>query len=1208
MNFCSDRNIKSDNKWVSRNSRLRKKLLTNYFKIDDKTLEDFSIFASKYGKIISYFNDNNRPDGDWSVFYRNDPTISLFFLQSLETDKWLNSTAALLQQYEKAKSVETKIIALQGLIELSCRIFLEIEQSVINLSEYKEFHELLIKFITNKYSRFFTVVSTASKILNEKYDWVNPIIRNFEISFNYYWKQKEQIILFQDNQDWLSILTRLLIRGLPRAVQYSEALKVEVSNFLNTQVLQSGNLKPHIALFIAFCDLYKNAQEKLNNITERHLNYYFNEILNLKPNAGDKDSVYAIINLTKGADTIQLEKGTKFNYKSKSKDEPEDFILDNATELHEGSISKVIGLNVSEQNWTGSFMNEASVETSIFDLKDNIDLNSDFGFEISSEFLTLEEGERRITFDFLISRIEMLKFKQNIESKYFPFEIDRVNELIANCWSISFSNLNGWQKIEDKSINVYFHGGTENEILKLRFDVLIRKHELPCTPLLENLEINEASLRFSLNNRGVAFYSFFRDIRFSNAELNIAIIGVKNLILSNDYGPLSNDKSMEPFGPQPKLGASLYIGHKNLFLKPLTELTLNLEWNNLPLNPTGFKGHYKHYEGIEDNSSFKAKLSFLKDKNWIPSENKQVIDLFTGLPSQTSNDNSPISIVRRINELNILALGLNNEARISGPLTEFNSSATDGFIKLEFCYPFVGFGHEQYLDLLKKAAFKSVRIKSEPETINEPYTPSLKSIFLEYKATMKIDEWGERIKFKKINPFCFESVIGKDLGSLVPFVPDEGSFIIGVDSLLNNKEISLLFKIGNKSANYIDKDTSNYKISYLENSTWQNLPLEKITFDSTRKLQSTGIIKLKLPEINAFNNPIDGKNIWLRFDLLTKNIGVHIESLHLNPVLISREKVLEYDSEFVEKFSINSMKNDMVQVDKIEQPYRSFNGKLPESEQDFRIRVSERIQHRSRAISNQDIEQILLSEFEEVQSLKCLNHMDSNFNFKPGSILVSVVPYDKENVDKIERYFSNQNLLRIQDFLCNKVLIGMEVSVVNPVYEKIRLKFSVKFKSGYNERLAFKQLYDKINSFLNPWTSNKIISYGGLIPSTVLLNEIELEESVDYVTNFSAFHIVNNEIVNLNTANRNDLVISAMSPVSVFIPDNQHKLLSFNDKISTDKPGINDMMIGNDFLIKTTPGIGNIGVGFEALEKNFRLSSTSSVFSAEKHTFTLYLK
>jgi hypothetical protein len=208
----------------------------------------------------------------------------------------------------------------------------------------------------------------------------------------------------------------------------------------------------------------------------------------------------------------------------------------------------------------------------------------------------------------------------------------------------------------------------------------------------------------------------------------------------------------------------------------------------------------------------------------------------------------------------------------------------------------------------------------------------------------------------------------------------------------------------------------------------------------------------------------------------------------------------------------------------------------------------------------------------------------------------------------MERYFPKEELLQMENYLSSKVLLGTRISVVNPVYEKIRLKFNVKFRNGFNERLSIKKLHTKISTFLNPWTSEKLMDQGGLIPATVILNEIELEDYVDYITNFSVFHIVDNQIVNLNTAQRNDLVIKAKSPFSVLIPDIDHKLLPFNDEMSTDKPGINDMMIGNDFLIKAKSDNARSGLGFEALEKTFKLSSSNDDNKREKHIFTLYLK
>jgi hypothetical protein len=237
-----------------------------------------------------------------------------------------------------------------------------------------------------------------------------------------------------------------------------------------------------------------------------------------------------------------------------------------------------------------------------------------------------------------------------------------------------------------------------------------------------------------------------------------------------------------------------------------------------------------------------------------------------------------------------------------------------------------------------------------------------------------------------------------------------------------------------------------------------------------------------------------------------------------------------------------------------------------------------------------------------------MNHLDPSIRFTPGHVTIVVVPKGNQEIDTMERYFSKEDLLQMENYLISKVLLGTAISVVNPVYEKIRLKFNVKFRNGINERLAIKKLHNKIITFLNPWTSDKLIDQGGLIPATVVLNEMELEDYVEYITNFSAFHIVDNQIVNLNTAQRNDLVIKANSPFSVLIPDIDHKLLPFNDKISTDKPGINDMMIGNDFLIKTKSDNASSGLGFEALEKTFKLSSSKENNKREKHIFTLYLK
>ena len=100
---------------------------------------------------------------------------------------------------------------------------------------------------------------------------------------------------------------------------------------------------------------------------------------------------------------------------------------------------------------------------------------------------------------------------------------------------------------------------------------------------------------------------------------------------------------------------------------------------------------------------------------------------------------------------------------------------------------------------------------------------------------------------------------------------------------------------------------------------------------------------------------------------------------------------------------------------------------------------------------------------------------------------------------------------------------------------------------------------------------------------------------------------MNGQIINLNTAQNNNEIIRPKYPVSVLIPDNNHKLLSFNDQIATDKPGINDMMIGNDFLIDINLVNADEGLGFDVLEKTFRLKSEPENKKSLNNIFTLYL-
>src|SRR4051812_24594918 len=71
-----------------------------------------------------------------------------------------------------------------------------------------------------------------------------------------------------------------------------------------------GNTSPHIALFFAFLELLKIEQDNLNKLTQRHLDFYYKVILQLKSLAEGPDKIAAVFQLDKNNEKVLVPKGT----------------------------------------------------------------------------------------------------------------------------------------------------------------------------------------------------------------------------------------------------------------------------------------------------------------------------------------------------------------------------------------------------------------------------------------------------------------------------------------------------------------------------------------------------------------------------------------------------------------------------------------------------------------------------------------------------------------------------------------------------------------------------------------------------------------------------------------------------------------------------------------------------------------------------------
>ncbi len=89
-------------------------------------------------------------------------------------------------------------------------------------------------------------------------------------------------------------------------------------------------------------------------------------------------------------------------------------------------------------------------------------------------------------------------------------------------------------------------------------------------------------------------FSLFEDYAIDRITTEVKVEGLKALTGFSDDGPLDLSQPFAPFGAIPQDGAAFLVGARELALKQVTRVAVNLTWSGLPREPGGF---YDHYEG-----------------------------------------------------------------------------------------------------------------------------------------------------------------------------------------------------------------------------------------------------------------------------------------------------------------------------------------------------------------------------------------------------------------------------------------------------------------------------------------------------------------------------------------------------------------------------------------------------------------------------------
>lgn len=1017
--------------------------------------------------------------------------------------------------------------------------------------------------------------------------------------------------------------------------------KEELTAFLK-KLETGGEVTPHLALFVTFIKLLENTRKHFNRLTQRHLDFYFKKVLQLEKQPAQPDTVHVLFELAKNTVSEKIDAataldagkdagGNKLIYKTSEElvaNQTKVAALKNvyndheykklkAAEFADSFDGKGAGFPNKETRWWPFGYYEIPPENNKKDLREYPELtDAKIGFAVSGEILELQEGDRNIQVT--------LDFDSKLSKKYSAEEI-------ASNLEIWCTGSKGWlgpltiigQYSGANSNPKFFSGADASDLSRLQVLFRVPKDEAAIVAYDEKIHKENFNTKFPvcrvlIQTGNEQAHDFYRDImekKLTEMSIDVAVRGIENLSLYNDIGAINASKPFYAFGTQPVKKSKFYVDYAELFKKKWKKLDVHIEWKNTPVD---FKSWYYAYRSNKlvqfSSSSYISGIYEVLHKvlPQNPEQKTRNLDLgknltgneaaglpvfeiremkFNTLDNFIVDGNDHFTAAVEINEReewNTLSQ-LRAKSLFEGPLDDIfmldltvQNPETDeeniGPVRLSLNQTFL---HEMYPRLYALAMSNQDQNVIVP---NEPYTPFIEKITLDYHAVARIKPLGNSYKFKDFDlyhehpfgqaPECVEAKIenkilpeteAKKLYA-VPTYCQGGELYVGLANAQPQQTVSLLLQMLEGSEDpEADSFTGKQKVEWwmLCNNEWKELDRTAVISNQTDNLLKSGIFKFKIPKEATYGNSLlPGGFMWLKarihkkYNAVSKAIGIHAQVVAAT--FENNTNKLDHLNDGLPSGTISKMVVRPPRIKSLSQPYSSFGGKPTESDSAFYQRVSERLRHKNRAVTLWDYEHLVLQNFPEIYKVKCLNHSSTKIKDKrrkttylaPGNVVLVVIPdiLNRNVFDIYKPRLSKATLNRIENYLQRLNSPLVQIVVINPEYEEVRVDLKVQFNSGFDEVYYKTVLKEDLTRLLSPWAfdNKSAIRFGQSLHKSIIIDYVEKLNYVDFVSDVKLFQ--KNEATGIEKEVR---VAVPNSPEAILVSSKSHAVNDAENNCST---------------------------------------------------------
>jgi len=1008
--------------------------------------------------------------------------------------------------------------------------------------------------------------------------------------------------------------------------------------------------QPHMALFITFLELFRLAQDQMNQISGRMLDFYYQDVLQLSPKPAIPDRVYMIFELAKDIVAYDLPQATALKAGKDASGKEQIYTTETDLVINQAKVKELKTIFIQKsvkdtktitgiyarsvansQDGFGAPFTDPSGKWPTFGKGDPATLlpknicqsiaqareilsrkdQSKIGFALASPQLLLQGGNR------------LLVWESDVFKQLFSSSQNGAIDL-----EISLTGDKGWVNIpkltDNKELDVikaventtifddyltqtksgYFVDVSSEKwklyiYLPISADAIIPfdgnlhstysyQTSYPVLQILlwPTLDINYDQLnKTDFINQTISvwvgsIYHLYARAAEEYVQKMPDFDGLKKLVLQNDNGLLDANKPFDPFTLYPNIGKSFYIGGSEIFNKPLEKLAIDIKFTQntqnilfIPSVLTSRRWLILSSNGISNEgltSNFLVKplertpiidvqtyqtqslkgfiqlelqsvgviLDGLKNNNADNFQISQALAPFLQIKEISVSYNSvlekldpdidqffhvyPFGVTEILlaptdtDELNkiektILALDID---KLDTSILSSSLQVVDNKLRVNARKSFLSsFSYLNPASVLQKTP--AIQQSSQPKADNQSTVPV---------ATQHISD---------INAFMYEaSGLGQTLkGSNNQYscsLQEQGILFIGLEKLQPLDSLSLLFQFAEGSAQDEDNDPPAIHWSYLSKNNWQPLPKEKLIADGTFGFQATGIVNIEVPADITNNNTVITDGLYWFAASVSEN-SERIPML-INVVAQAVEAQFQDNGNLSSHFdsalpagSVAKLAVTLPQVAKVAQPFASFDGKHREIGKEFYTRVSERLRHKSRAVTAWDYEHLVLDRFPGIFKVKCITHSDPNCfcrtagspstccgpQIAPGHVLIIPIAdlKNRNAVNPLQPKTSRRTLLDIQSYLSQLSSPFVKIRAKNPLYEQVLVAFKVQFLGGSDTGYYLKKLNDELVQYLTPWAFDEYVevSFVQKIYASAIINFIEKRPYVDFITDFLMF-------------------------------------------------------------------------------------------------------